>query len=338
MSTLERLYAYAKSTGAGARENFTTEALVGAARTSPAPLLRLLRDAGFLQPDEVTDLDFDTQVVLPGTGILDIVIVAASGGRRRELWCEVKVNAGESGTQLDAYTRHLASVPGSTRPMLFTLGPRALRDDPAIPFLSWHRLRRCIRPDDGHAWQDFSDYLSEVGMSDDFDQPIAAREAAAMDDFRNLHGKVARTVEEVGAEAAIRWPDLPWPRGEASIRKRLLDRFASHQQITVGVQSIKSAWLVFGVEAASGEADLIVSVETWPSAADLQREIHGLADVASLGAEWHRSLGAWGGLRRRERLVLLGEPSTAARWISARLDELAAAGILRAISRPDRSA
>ena len=37
-------------------------------------------------------------------------------------------------------------------------------------------------------------------------------------------------------------------------------RFASHQQITVGVQSIKSAWLVFGVEAASGEADLIVSV------------------------------------------------------------------------------
>lgn len=159
-----------------------------------------------------------------------------------------------------------------------------------------------------------------------------------MDDFRNLHGKVARTVEEVGAEAAIRWPDLPWPTGEASIRKRLLDRFASHQQITVGVQSIKSAWLVFGVEAASGEADLIVSVETWPSAADLQREIHGLADVASLGAEWHRSLGAWGGLKRRERLVLLGEPSTAARWISARLDELAAAGILRAISRPDGSA
>ena len=82
----------------------------------------------------------------------------------------------------------------------------------------------------------------------------------------------------------------------------------------------------------------MVSVETWPSAADLQREIHGLADAALLGPEWHRSLGAWGGLKRRERLVLLGEPSTAALWIVARLDELAGAGILGAISRPGGSA
>jgi hypothetical protein len=40
MSTLERLYSYAKATGAGARENFTTEALAGAIRDDPTPMLR----------------------------------------------------------------------------------------------------------------------------------------------------------------------------------------------------------------------------------------------------------------------------------------------------------
>jgi hypothetical protein len=332
MSTLERLYAYAKSTGAGARENFTTEALAGAVRTNPIPLLRLLREAALLPPDDITDLSLDTQVVLPGTGVLDIVLVAVSGGLRRELWCEVKVNAGESGTQLDAYVGHIASMQAATRPTLFTLGPHALRDDPAIPFLSWHRLRRFIDSNDGPAWHDFSDYLSEVGMSDDFDQPIAAREAAAMDDFRALHGKVARIVAEVGVEAASRWPGLPWPKGEPAIRKRLLDRLASHGQLVIGVQSVKSAWLVFGVEAASGEADLVAAVETWPSAADLQRDLHILADSASFGPEWKRSLGAWGGVKRRERLVLLGDPSAAAGWVLARIEELSAAGLLQAIT------
>ena len=335
MSTLERLYSYAKSTGAGARENFTTEALAGAARANPAPLQRLLRDAGLLPPDDMTDLSLDTQVVLPGTGVLDIVMVASFGGSRRELWCEVKVNAGESGTQLDAYLQHLASIPPAHRPILFTLGPHALRDDPSIPFVSWHRLRRCIEPGDGPAWHDLSDYLAEVGMSDDFDQPIAAREAAAMDDFRNLHGKVARTIVEVGAVASERWDALPWPTGEAAIRKRLLDRLATHQQLTVGIQSIKTAWLVIGVEAASGEADLVVSVETWPSASDLQREIHRLADASSFGPEWHRPLGAWGGLQRRERLVLLGDPSAAAQWLLSRIEELSSAGVLKAITGED---
>jgi hypothetical protein len=332
MSTLERLYSYAKATGAGARENFTTEALAGAIRNDPAPMLRLLRDAGLFPPDEVTEVGPDTQVVLPGTGILDLVLLAVAAGRRRELWCEVKVNAGESGTQLDAYRRHLASLPEAGRPTLFTLGPDALRDDPSIPFLSWHRLRRCIKRGDNYAWHDFADYLAEVGMSDEFDQPIAAREAAAMDDFRNLHGKVARVLAEAGAQAAGRWPGLPWPKGEASIRKHLLDRFATHQQLTVGVQALKNVWLVIGVEPAAGEADLIATVETWPSAADLQRDIHALADAAAFGPEWQRSLGTWGGLKRRERLVLLGDPDAAAGWLLARIEELASAGVLDAIT------
>lgn len=328
MSTLERLYSYAKASGAGARENFTTEALAGAIRDDPAPMLRLLRDAGLLPPDEVTELELDTQVVLTGTGVLDLVIVAIAAGRRRELWGEIKVDAGESGTQLDAYRRHLAGIPDAIRPTLFTLGPHALRDDSTIPFLSWHWLRRSIHPGDTRTWRDFADYLSEVRMSDDFDQPVAAREAAALDDFRYLHGKVARIVTEAGSQAADRWPGLPWPKGESSIRKRLFDRFATHQQLVIGVQRAKTSWLVFGAEPKSGEAHVMVCVETWPSAADLQRTILAQADDAGFGPEWHRSLGAWGGLKRTERLVVLGDHEAAVVWILARIEELAAAGVL----------
>ena len=113
MSTLDRLYSYAKSTGAGARENFTTEALAGLIHDDPAPILRVLRDGGHLPLGKPSDIALDTQVVLPGAGVLDLVLVIVIDGRRYELWIEVKVNAGESGTQLDAYRDHLARIPAN---------------------------------------------------------------------------------------------------------------------------------------------------------------------------------------------------------------------------------
>ena len=328
MSTLERLYSYAKAAGAGALENFTTEALAGAIRDDPAPMLRLLRDAELLPPSDTMDLDLDTQVVLPGTGVLDLVLVAVGDGHRHELWLEIKVNAGESGTQLDAYRRHLERIPAALRPTLITLGPHAVRDDPTIPFLTWHRLRRMIGPTDTHGWRDFATYLAEVRMSDDFDQPVAAREAAALDDFRYLHGKVARIISDTAQAAAVQWPLLGWPTNEPTLRKKLFDRFASHQQLVVGVQRAKSCWLVLGTEPSAGEAQLMISVETWPSAADIQREILGRAEAAALSADWHRSLGAWGGLKRAERLVVLGDHDSAVAWLMERIGELSAAGVL----------
>ena len=72
----------------------------------------------------------------------------------------------------------------------------------------------------------------------------------------------------------------------------------------------------------------MVCVETWSSAADLQREILALADTAGFGSAWHRSLGAWGGLKRTERLVVLGDQDAAVGWILARIVELDTAGVL----------
>jgi hypothetical protein len=170
-------------------------------------------------------------------------------------------------------------------------------------------------------------------MSDDFDLPIAARETAAIDDFRYLHGKVARMIAVAGTIAAAQWPNLPWPTGEPVIRRKLLDRFASHQQLTVGVQSAKTIWLVFGVEPSLGEADLLVSVETWPSAADLQRDVLTLADSGGLGPEWRRSLGAWGGLRRTERLIRVIDAEAGAAWVIQQINDLDRAGVLPLLHR-----
>jgi hypothetical protein len=167
-------------------------------------------------------------------------------------------------------------------------------------------------------------------MSDDFDQPFAARETAAMDEFRQLHGKVARLLRLAGDGAAAPWPAMSWVRDEATLRKKLLERLASHQQLVVGVKSAKSksVWLTMGVEAKSGDAILIVTVETWPSANDLQRELIALADAAELGPAWQRTYGAWGGLKQHVSLMTLTDPEAAAAWIMARLDELASAGVL----------
>lgn len=104
MSALERMYTYAKAVGAGARENFTTEALAAAIRTDPAPFLEFFQGAGLMPIGPIARLELETQLVLPGTGVLDLVLVAYVAGVRRELWIEVKVLAGESGNQLDAYS------------------------------------------------------------------------------------------------------------------------------------------------------------------------------------------------------------------------------------------
>src|SRR3990172_8056806 len=103
-STLGRLFDFAKAPNSSAIENFTTEALAGAIRADPRPFLLALRRHDLVRAAPLTDLDVLTQVVMPGTGILDLVVVSASP-ELPELWIEVKVDAAESGRQLDAYAR-----------------------------------------------------------------------------------------------------------------------------------------------------------------------------------------------------------------------------------------
>ena len=197
MSTLERLFSYAKASEVESRENFTTEALAGAIRVEPAPFVEFLRIGHLLGPDDVSHLAVTTQVPMPGTGYLDLVISGLEGTRRFELWGELKVASGESGTQLDASGPHRwTSVRRKARPIRARDAPAPRRHGPSV--LIWHALRRVLLTMNvGPSWMDLADYLSEIAVSDDFDQPVGARDAAAMSDFTLLYGKVGRTYQSV---------------------------------------------------------------------------------------------------------------------------------------------
>ena len=293
-------------------------------------------DAGLLPDGTVTDLSVQTQTPMPGTGYIDLVVTCVIADKRCELWGELKVAAGESGTQLDVYRRHIQELRGPVRPVLFTLGPRPIRDDPTIPFLSWHALRRrTLSTSVAQAWADFADYLAEVGVSDDFDQPVAAREAASMTDFGQLLGKTVRILEGVTHQATIRWPEFAWPQSRAALSKDLTRRFWEFHQLLSLAEPRgrpRTAYVAIGVVASDGEAAVDVNVGTYPAQTDLQREIIGLADTAAFGVEWQRTFGAWGGIRRSERLVLLADHAAAEAWFMDRLSELASAGVLERLT------
>jgi hypothetical protein len=336
-STLQRLFVYAKASGAAAIENFTTEALAGAIRADPAPFLSLLREAGIVPAGSVSDLAVVTQMVMPGTGIVDLVLVTVVERERREFWGELKIRAAESGTQLDAYRRHIASLDGSRRPTLFVLGPRRLRDDPSIPFVSWHQLRRRILElDSKEQWLDLAHFLAEEKMSDDFDQPIGAGEAAAMADFAGLFGKTVRILDGVRAEGMRLYPDLAWPSSSAALARDLTKRFARFQQLFIFMEprrNPRAVAVVLGVGSDGAEANVEVRVETFPSQADLQRWVVGLADAAGFSPSWRREFGPWGGLRISERLVTLGDHPNVEAWFLERLAELRSSGNPGAIGR-----
>jgi hypothetical protein len=67
-STLERLFVFAKATGAEQRENFTTEALAGAIRSDPEPFFAALCAWGIAP--EAEHIAVEIQLWLAGTGRL----------------------------------------------------------------------------------------------------------------------------------------------------------------------------------------------------------------------------------------------------------------------------
>lgn len=99
-STFNRLFLYAKAAEAEALENFTTEALAACIRDDDAPMARALRSVGVLPTDDVeTRVVPHTQVAVAGAGVIDLILQTESGDRLGEVWIEVKVYAGQSGSQ-----------------------------------------------------------------------------------------------------------------------------------------------------------------------------------------------------------------------------------------------
>jgi hypothetical protein len=144
-----------------------------------------------------------TQVALPGGGWLDLVLeVLDEGGRVvGEVWIEVKIDAPESGQQLDGYRQR--ALEHTCDVWLVTLARTPLRD--TVPNLSWNELYRSARYGrtdhsswgEHRNWRDLGAFLEEQNVAHNALGPISDRDAASLEPAYELIQKVSALVTAV---------------------------------------------------------------------------------------------------------------------------------------------
>lgn len=213
-STLSRLFAYARTPDSDPRENFTTEALAGAIRSDPQPMLAALARHGIIDPDAVDTCDPYTQAFHPGAGTIDLMLQLSVGGEAREVWVEVKVDAPESGVQLDNYQAFIDA--GDLPRELIVLAKDSLAGRESMTTLRWREvasLASTLAPD-SRPWSDLVTYLEEIGMTEHSTYPISLREAASLEDAWGLFQKAASAILAVNR----RLPELDFPEWMHSVQ------------------------------------------------------------------------------------------------------------------------
>jgi hypothetical protein len=333
-STFGRLFTYARETRADALENFTTEALAAAIRDDPGPLVAVLRSMLLLSSlDEPIEVVPATQVGVPGTGILDLVIDARFRDQTTEFWVEVKVMGGESGQQLSSYRRYLNQLPIANRPHLVTLARSRLGREEDIPWIPWQSIWRAAGAASAASryWADLRSFLEEIRMADALDSPVSAGEAASMEGAAALLGKTIRILAAVASELNARWPAFRWPTEERRIQAVLAGQFGRHRRMLIVAGEEYRAYLFVGVISIDGEAHTAVWVETRNKAIEARRRVIELADSAGLSSAWERDMGAWGGLHKAGRLVGFASHTEVVSWFVGAMQELGDAGILELI-------
>ena len=323
-STLGRLFNYAKAPTSSAIENFTTEALAGAVRDDPRPFAGLLRDAGHLVDGEGI-VEVLTQVVLPGTGVLDLV---ARTDRDRELWLEVKVDAGESGTQLDRYL--IAAHASGPAAVLLSLGKRPLRPAQQVPNLTWQALRAVVlstvRP--SPFWRDLIQFMAERGMADTYDEPITPAEAISQATAHSLLRKGVRILAATVRDLADVAPEIRWPATDRDVEVEALGKYLRKGRLFVVGATGRVLYPMVGFDHREAETMASVWLETKPSGLAMQRQVFDRATAVGLGPEWQRLPGRWGGLQVVTPVLELGDHRAVVRWFVERVIELRDAGLL----------
>lgn len=273
-SLFSSLLTYAKDARYGAVENYTTEALAGAIRLSPEPFLAWLSSGAepLVAPD-CTYVLVETQCDEP-EGTVDLVLDIEESGTRRRLLFELKVDAGQTGNQLERYSRLAArwrseGIP-CTGPVV--LGPTVL--DPSYRHFSWHSLRRHLdtaaRSD--LLWQEFSRFLNDRRLSDLYDDSMTAHEITALGPAHLLLGKMTRvlhdTLTALRAEGGNRKVFADWyparEQGGSSVREQLAQQFARHCRLATYPRR------------GSLEPVLMVFLGAWPSDRDSTQTRFGI--------------------------------------------------------------
>jgi hypothetical protein len=239
VSTLKRLYDYAKVATSEPLENFTTEALAGAIRADPAPILDALGRRGIIAPDLVRDVAAFTQVyvsVADRYGYLDLMLQLELPPGPHEVWFENKTGSPEGVGQLAFYRAVIdANAADGVERHLVALAPYAISRDQHHVFVSWQEVATAARM---HAtspfWHDLVEFLEEIGMTEESTLPVTAREAAAVTDAHRLFTKTKAVLTRVNAwarEHITDWPGDAWWK-DGQIRGGMLRQFAEKGRFT----------------------------------------------------------------------------------------------------------
>jgi hypothetical protein len=322
-STLSRLFTYAKAAGADAVENFTTEALAGAIRNDPSPLLRGLSSIGVEVTPPITEVA--TQVNIPGVGTLDLLVVP---GERRVVAIEVKVNAGQSGNQLHRYFRWAETFAENSRPRIVVLSPQKITDDTRFPWLSWQQLWREIRRDGTSPdWLDLGRWMEEQRMADDSYEPVSESEARTLEGAHGLLRKAIRILVEPSKYMNTAWPHSDWPADEAEVKKQLVNRFGTWPSYTVQHRASRRCGSAFGIyhEALTGDAWLGIWIWAAPKRIAERGRIRDTA--TNLPSGWESDPTGWEFIGAYKRLTEFADYTAASGWLIERIDDLRTAGM-----------
>ena len=332
MSTLKRLFEYTETAQSGPLENFTTEALAGAIASDWAPILDVLGQHGIVTPDLVTDVEPFTQYhVTDGTrsGYVDLVLQVQTETGPHEVWCENKVWAPESGSQLAFYASVIANAThnGIVR-HLVVIAPHRISDAVDHVFIPWQRIAAAARRHQGSLWwAELAQFLEEIRMTEDTTLPVTAGEAASLDDAHHLFVKVraimvAANVQAV--EVVPEWRDHWWP--ESHITRALMRSFVEKGRYTLTSGWGHQAFLVWGAVPHPDGVWFVVWVESEPKRTAARSEL--LRSVEGRLAGWSRPHGRWAILAAERRAVTFETEDEAVEWFMDRLRDLRDAGVL----------
>lgn len=328
-STLYRLLTYSSAPQNDARENFTTEALAGAIRHDPEPMLRALRGAEAVG-EGATVTAVHTQVSVAGTGIIDLVLEISTAGRPSTVWIEVKVDAGESGNQLGRYVAYIAAH--RDHEMRLLVLARAAVGGSGVRLMTWQSVRDAARGSKSPFWKDFTRFLEEIHMADDYDAPVTATEAAALSPSVGLARKVERIVRIAAEHANKAAPGWSWPTDSKDVRSQLADQLVNHGRYVIANRNRGPAWCFFGVIHTADVAELCVVMEARPKPGDVRRRVHAAA--RDLGERWERPSAGWPVLVTKTPLLAHSTHDAAAKWLCAAIDDLKQCDLFAANGQP----
>jgi hypothetical protein len=329
-------------------EDFTTEALAGAIRRDPRPILTTLARTGALDTSRVigeplTVFTQRSHVLADDSIRLDLVLLWTS--LPLEVWIEVKTGSPLSGDrQLVRYLDAQAALTANDaveRPPLVLLSEVDLRFASSTPapsapgrspsHMAWQDIIEAVRDTDhpDTLWLELVSFLKEKGMTQDSTFPISAREATSLSDSHQLYLKSVKLVTEVNSRAAARFQQLSWwTPGQIAVFVQ--KQFRDKGRYTLGVWNKSAMGLLFGLETGrAGEATYTVWLETDPRNAQVRPMAHARADSARLhDAGWELSYDGWKILKARAHTVNFATLDEAATWFVDRFAELEAAGLL----------